>query len=146
MSPSGCSTSSLNQVAGRRSRTYAIDNRVWHPHDFRRAFSAGNVQRGKFFSLYFISNDLSKYRLGIVVPRRLAKKAVVRNKIKRLAREHFRTNIFRANPKMVMSDTYDLVLRLNSVVGKMHLRQGVIAADICNHFNKVKEIVCWREC
>jgi ribonuclease P protein component len=48
------------------------------------------VQRTAHFVLYARSNQLSHARLGIVVAKRFAPRAVTRNTIKRITRELFR--------------------------------------------------------
>lgn len=46
--------------------------------------------QGKVFELRLRDNAESGARLGLVIPKRLAKRAVLRNRLKRLIREAFR--------------------------------------------------------
>jgi len=62
--------------------------------------------RGGCFELRYRRNEASGARLGLVIPKRLARRAVLRNLIKRLAREAFR----HALPKL---PAVDMVLRLS---------------------------------
>jgi ribonuclease P protein component len=62
--------------------------------------------RGGCFELRYRRNEASCARLGLVIPKRLARRAVLRNLIKRLAREAFR----HALPGL---PAVDMVLRLS---------------------------------
>ncbi|MCB1956790.1 MAG: ribonuclease P protein component [Rhodocyclaceae bacterium] len=46
--------------------------------------------RGRYFTLHVRPSELDTARLGLVVAKKLARRAVLRNLIKRLARESFR--------------------------------------------------------
>lgn len=61
--------------------------------------------RGENFALHYLANDCGWPRLGLVIPKKLARTAVLRNAVKRQARELFRTNRFRL-------PAVDMVLRL----------------------------------
>ncbi|MGH8699976.1 MAG: ribonuclease P protein component [Burkholderiales bacterium] len=50
----------------------------------------GKVTRAARFYVYRLSNPLGCPRLALVVPKRLAPRAVTRNRIRRLIREAFR--------------------------------------------------------
>lgn len=65
--------------------------------------------RGRFYMLHFRPNGLDTARLGVVVAKKLAKRANVRNLVKRIARETFRRHR-EALPAM------DLVVRLHAPV------------------------------
>lgn len=76
---------------------------------------------------------LSIKRLGLAIPKKLAKRAVDRNKIKRLIRENFRTS----RP----SEAFDLVVKLKAPIGvgtKKRLRNKErldIRQEISSYFN-----------
>lgn len=61
--------------------------------------------RGKVFDLHYTHNTAGSARIGLVVPKRLVRSAVARNRVKRVARELFRCRRS-ALPHL------DLVLRL----------------------------------
>ncbi len=63
--------------------------------------------RGAHFALHYSPNDGDTPRLGLVVAKKLAKRAVQRNLVKRIGRDVFRHA--RAN-----LPPYDLVLRLSA--------------------------------
>ncbi|WP_459949452.1 ribonuclease P protein component [Denitratisoma sp. agr-D3] len=103
----------------------AVDNRFRPVHrlhqasEFSAVFQNRRVIRGKFFDLHWrpcaaAAGDSCVPmlpRLGLVVPKRLARRAVLRNLMKRIAREAFRRSLADL-PQM------DLVLRLARGPGK----------------------------
>jgi len=72
------------------SQGYARDQRIVKTDDFSSVFRLRPVYRTAHFVLYARPNQLPKARLGVVVAKRLAPRAVTRNTIKRIARECFR--------------------------------------------------------
>ena len=79
--------------------------------------AARRVMRGECFDLHYLRADAeSGVRLGLIVPKRLARAASLRNAIKRQGREAFRLMAFEIPP-------CDLVLRLTRPV------KGVKAND-----------------
>ncbi len=58
--------------------------------DFRRVYKEGRSVRKEAFILYYLTNNLSRNRFGIVIGARNVKRANKRNRIKRLFREAYR--------------------------------------------------------
>jgi len=81
------------------------EHRLRRPAEFAAVMASPRRLRGKRFELRFRGNDGSSARLGLVIPKRLARRAVLRNLLKRLIREAFRN--VRAN-----LSANDLVFRL----------------------------------
>lgn len=79
--------------------------------EFSRVFAARRSLRGEYFDLHYLTDrpDFAiagkNARLGLIVAKKLARRAVLRNQLKRLAREAFRHARSSLPP-------YDLVLRL----------------------------------
>ncbi|MBA3033715.1 MAG: ribonuclease P protein component [Gammaproteobacteria bacterium] len=73
--------------------------------EFSEVFAARRVLRGACFALHYRPNDKPHARLGLVIPKKQARDAVLRNAIKRQARELFRLRRAGLPP-------IDLVLRL----------------------------------
>lgn len=69
---------------------YSRSKRILKTDDFSSVFRLRPVRRSAHFVLYARRNELGHARLGIVVAKRLAPRAVTRNTIKRTARELFR--------------------------------------------------------
>ncbi|GAB4357854.1 MAG: ribonuclease P protein component [Methylohalobius sp. ZOD2] len=60
--------------------------------DFARVFSHPRVSADAFFTVLMRPNERYYARLGLAISKRKVKKAVARNRIKRLVRESFRLN------------------------------------------------------
>jgi ribonuclease P protein component len=69
------------------------------------ALKSGRIARAQRFVLHSIVNPIGYPRLALVVPKRLVKSAVGRNRIKRFARESFRQ-------RQAELGGHDFVLRL----------------------------------
>jgi ribonuclease P protein component len=69
---------------------YTRDQRIVKTDEFSSVFRLRPVYRTAHFVLYARLNDRPCARLGVVVAKRLAPRAVTRNTVKRVARELFR--------------------------------------------------------
>ncbi len=86
--------------------------RLHLPREFAAVISSSKVFRGGSFDLLFLETQTQQQaRLGLIVPKRLARAATVRNAIKRQGREAFRLSLAR------FVDC-DLVLRLKRTANK----------------------------
>jgi len=94
-------------VSGKRPEDYARSRRIVKTDEFSSVFRLRPVFRTARFVLYARPNESGHARLGVVVAKRLAARAVTRNMIKRLARELFR------KAEWVNSD---FIIRLNAPV------------------------------
>jgi ribonuclease P protein component len=83
--------------------------RLHKPREFAAVLSARKVVKGDTFDLHFLDQEGLVARLGLVVPKRLAQAASLRNAIKRQGREAFRQLPLRP---------CDVVLRLKRRVSK----------------------------
>lgn len=92
---------------------FSRQQRLLSPAEYSAVFSARRVLRGSCFVLHYRINGLSGSRLGLVIPKKQARTAVLRNAIKRQARELFR----RQRPQRTGLPALDLVLRLAQPVG-----------------------------
>jgi ribonuclease P protein component len=64
--------------------------RLLTPAQYRAAFDCGRSGADGYVLLFVGANELSVARLGLAVSKRVARRAVVRNRIKRVIRESFR--------------------------------------------------------
>jgi len=69
---------------------YGTDSRLLTPKEFRYVFEKPKKIRGEAIDFYVRANNKSHPRLGLAVPKKAIKSAVMRNRMKRLLRERFR--------------------------------------------------------
>lgn len=105
-------------------RCFRRQYRLLTPAHYAEAFAARRVLRGTSFSLHYRNNGLATARLGLVIPKKQARSAVLRNAIKRQIRE-----VFRACRNDLPA--VDLVLRLTQPVGRQAsgARRAAVAKD-----------------
>lgn len=65
-------------------------NRISKNKDFDRAFKAGRSFYGKIISLRAVINNLEEDRFGIIISSKVSKKAVERNRLRRIIREEIK--------------------------------------------------------
>ncbi|MCG8488561.1 MAG: ribonuclease P protein component [Chromatiales bacterium] len=68
------------------------NRRLLKPDEFRRVFSEGRRSSDRFFLVLAYPNRSVYARLGLAVAKKHCRKAVDRNRIKRIIRESFRLN------------------------------------------------------
>ncbi|MFA6296861.1 MAG: ribonuclease P protein component [Patescibacteria group bacterium] len=69
------------------------ENRLTKKDDFGRIHKRGRFCGDEFLAIRFLPNGLDVTRVGFLVGLKISKKAVIRNKIKRILREVFRLKI-----------------------------------------------------
>jgi ribonuclease P protein component len=121
-----------------RPGSYARVQRIVKTDEFSSVFRLRPVQRTAHFVLYARPNDLTHARLGVVVAKRLAPRAVTRNTVKRITRESFR---------LAQLPAMDFIVRLSAAVNsksgpatsrtlKNILRQELVALLQSRRINK----------
>lgn len=96
-------------LTGLRSEDYDRSRRIVKTDEFSSVFRLRPAFRTANFTLYVRANELPHARLGVVVAKRLAPRAVTRNMIKRIARELFRKADLQA---------VDCIVRLSKPIAK----------------------------
>jgi ribonuclease P protein component len=81
---------SSNGSTGEGSHDFARVRRIVKTDEFSSVFRLRPTQKSAHFVLYTRLNQLPHARLGVVVAKRFAPRAVTRNTIKRVTRELFR--------------------------------------------------------
>lgn len=71
----------------------AFKNRLKKQKDFERVFKGGNGFKQGSLYLKIIENGLQSTRFGFVVSKKFSKKAVDRNRVKRILREVIKNNL-----------------------------------------------------
>ena len=69
---------------------YTQANRLKRADDFSSVFNFRKVRHGEYFKLHYKPNDDGISRLGLVVSKKIHKRANQRNYMKRIIRETFR--------------------------------------------------------
>lgn len=104
-------------MAGHR---YSSAARLRRPVEFKSVQNESRRLRGGVFELRFRPNESLSARLGLVIPKKLARQAVLRNLVRRLVRESFRLRLL-SLPRV------DVVIRLTRPIclepGKARLPQ-----------------------
>lgn len=85
--------------------SFCRQHRLLAAKDYAEVFAARRVLRGTCFALHYRPNSLPHARLGLVIPKKQARAAVLRNAVKRQTREVFRRRRTSLPP-------FDLILRL----------------------------------
>lgn len=70
--------------------SFGRERRLVSPYQFRQVFEKNNRTADRYWTLLFRANDLDLARLGMAVAKKRAKRAVDRNRLKRIIRESFR--------------------------------------------------------
>jgi len=86
--------------------------RLLTPSHYSRIFNEPARAANQHFTLLAKRNDLDHPRLGLTIAKKRVKKAVQRNRIKRLARENFRLNRHQL-------DNIDIVLMVKTGVDEL---------------------------
>ena len=97
------------------------------PQDFKKCFLSGKRITNEAFVLHYSDNGGLQARLGIRIAKKKIKKAVDRNKIKRIAREVFRKGRFNG---------VDIVLILKNEKNYDHSKGFVLINDLFNDLIK----------
>ena len=75
------------------------ENRIRLKNDFDRVFKHGLSFYNKKIGVKFLENNSDFSRLGIIVSNKVSKKAVERNRLKRIIRDFFYSKITEIQPK-----------------------------------------------
>ena len=85
--------------------SYPGDNRLKKADEFSSVFIFRKVLHGNYLKIHYKPNELGCSRLGLIVSKRIHKRANKRNYMKRLIRELFRC-------EKVAWGSYDVVVRV----------------------------------
>lgn len=72
------------------SKVFPRERRLRKGNEYTRVFGGADRSADRFFTVLARLNELSQARLGLAISRRVAPRAVDRNRLRRLARESFR--------------------------------------------------------
>ena len=114
---------------------FSPDQRLHTAAEFGRVFAEPARSSDRFFTVLARSSGRAVARLGLTVSRRAAKRAVDRNKLKRLARESFRHQ--RALPP------WDFVVLART--GADRTERRILRASLDRHFEQLTKAAAAAE-
>ncbi|MEK0428483.1 MAG: ribonuclease protein component [Pseudomonadota bacterium] len=123
-------------LPGQRPEDYGRHRRIVKTDEFSSVFRLRPAFRTEHFALYQRPNSLDHPRLGIVVAKRLAQRAVTRNMIKRVAREAFRRALL-PNVDCIIRLTTQIVARGQTASSSAGKR--VLASELQLLLDKVRQ-------
>ena len=85
-------TAAPTRSAAEPSLRLPPERRMRRPAEFKRAYAAGKRLGNEFFTINVQPNGLVRPRLGMSIAARILRRAVDRNRLRRLIRESFRAN------------------------------------------------------
>lgn len=109
-------------------RSFRPAYRLCKTDEYSSVFAFRKTIKGRFFVLHYRPTEKTSARIGIVVAKKLAKRAVQRNFIKRMGRELFRS--LRVN-----LPCHDLILRLQS--SPVKASKAELRHDMQHVFNRL---------
>ena len=120
----------MPQAAAPRHTRYKLGRhlKLLNAAQFRTVFNRRVSVHGKYFSFHAVANNLEDARIGITVSKKVSKRAVQRNRIKRQIRESFRHNRHKLS-------TMDLVIV--SKFGGAEQENKILRAELDNLWLKV---------
>jgi len=107
---------------------FGRDYRILSGGDYRRVFAKPKRISGQAFTVLACRGVMTHARLGLAVSKKVDKRAVKRNQIKRLARETFRRSAIR-------HQGIDLVVIARSSAAK--LTTATLAEQLRHHYAKL---------
>ena len=125
-----------DSLPGQRPEDYGRHRRIVKTDEFSSVFRLRPAFRTEHFALYQRPNTLDHPRLGIVVAKRLAQRAVTRNMIKRIAREAFRLTAL-PNVDCIIRLTSQIVARGETACSSAGKR--ALASELKQLLDKVRQ-------
>jgi len=109
---------------------FKASERLKKTKDFEKVFRQGRKVIGRYTALHYMHIGEDKRRLGVTVSKRVDKRAVTRNRLKRIFREIFRTEkgafplgydfVLRALPKSIEAQYSELRDEILSLADKIN--------------------------
>jgi ribonuclease P protein component len=115
--------------------TFGYFSRIHESDSYKSALSSRPVGRSKHFFVHSVApGSLSLAQLGLIVPKRLLKKATARNTIKRLIRESFRVTQHR-----LAARAWVVRLRLSPEPSSNSVMKTLLRAELDNLFTELSK-------
>jgi len=117
--------------------TFPRSARILKPADFTQVFKKNASSQDAFFRVIARPSDGGTARLGMAVSKKVHKSAVVRNRIKRVVRESFRT--WRAGQEDSPDNRLDIVVLARPASARAENQQ--ISDSMSAHWNRIGKAV-----
>ena len=117
--------------------TFPRSARILKPADFTEVFKKNASSQDAFFRVIARPSDGGTARLGMAVSKKVHKSAVVRNRIKRLVRESFRS--WRAGQEHSLDNRLDIVVLARPASAKAENQQLSDALTV--HWKRIGKAV-----
>lgn len=109
-------------------------NRLKKKKDFDEVFKNGKTVNGSFLFIKFKKNNLNIPRFGFIVGLKVSKKAVERNKIRRLLSETARINL------KYIKDGYDIISVVKPGIMEKTTKRELVTDDFIKAMAKARII------
>ncbi len=98
-----------------------FENRIKKRRDFERILKEGKLLHSEILTVKFLENNLNRTRFGFIVSKKVSKKAVARNTVKRRLREQIRLKLtkFKKGFDIVIIAKKNIVRKESKDIGRV---------------------------
>ena len=97
--------------------------------NFDRVFSSSTVSEDNFFAVFYVTNKTSRNRIGIATAKKIVNKATKRNKLKRLIKKSFLSDL-------KCEDGFDVVVRVKHQASRV-ADDKILLNSLTSHWQKI---------
>ena len=97
--------------------------------NFDRVFSSPTISEDKFFAVFYMPNKAPRSRVGVAAAKRIVNKATKRNKLKRLIKNSFLSDLR-------CERGFDVVVRIKHQASKV-ADDKILLQSLTNHWQKI---------
>ena len=97
--------------------------------NFDRVFSSSSVSEDKFFAVFYMLNKAPRNRIGVSTAKRIVNKATKRNKLKRLIKNSFLSDL-------KCKRSVDVIVRVKHQASRV-ADDKILLQSLTNHWQKI---------
>lgn len=113
--------------------------RLLKPADFQKVFRDSRASTDRYFKILCRMNGSQSSRLGLAVSKKVDKRAVGRNRIKRVLRQSFRTSFDTVGMETDSTSGVDLVILPRNICATICNKQ--LFQSLESHWSRIQNIV-----